>query len=124
MYKRQVWTPDNVIGVIGEFADAISYQPDDKYFNLTEMARVHRVSGGRPMLIADMGFAFPHEGYGKQEWSYYESQEAAGEGRSNPQRLSTRIASDWAASCCVTARRGLQGLCGGERQERLHRRDE
>ena len=119
---RSIWTPDNVIEVIGEFADAISYQPDDKYFNLTEMARVHRVSGGRPMLIADMGFAFPHEGYGKQEWSYYESQEAAGEGRSNPQRLSTRIASDWAASCCVTARRGLQGLCGGERQERLHRR--
>eukprot|EP01043_Picozoa_sp_COSAG02_P020059 COSAG02_NODE_981_length_15488_cov_27.585093_6_plen_463_part_00 len=75
---RSVWTPDNIIEVIGEFADAISYQPDDKYFNLTEMARVHHVSGGKPMLIADMGFAFPHSGYDKQEWHLYDSQEKAG----------------------------------------------
>ena len=83
------------------------------------MARVHRVSGGRPMLIADMGFAFPHEGYGKQEWSFYESQEAAG-ARNNALRVPTHMVSDWTASCCVTTRRGLPGLCGGERQERLH----
>ena len=49
-----------------------------KYFNLTEMARVHHVSGGKPMLIADMGFAFPHSGYDKQEWHLYDSQEQAG----------------------------------------------
>ena len=63
------------------------------------MARVHRVSGGRPMLIADMGFAFPHEGYGKQEWSFYESQEAAG-ARNNALRVPTHRVSDWTASCC------------------------
>jgi hypothetical protein len=75
---RSTWTPDNVIEVIGEFADAISYQPDSKYFNLTEMERVHHVSGGKPLLIADIGFAFPHPPYGKQEWNFYESQQAAG----------------------------------------------
>ena len=75
---RSPWTPDNVIEVIGEFADAISYQPDSKYFNLTELERVHRVSGGKPLLIADIGFAFPHPPFEKQEWNCYESQEAAG----------------------------------------------
>ncbi len=85
------------------------------------MARVHRVSGGRPMLIADMGFAFPHEGYSKQEWSFYESQEAAG-ARNNALRIPTHRSLTGQPLAVVITRRGLPGLCGGERQERLHLR--
>ena len=74
---RSVWTPDNVLEVVGRYADAISYQPDDKYFNLTEFERVHAVSGNKPMVIADIGFGWPHPGYNSTEWAMYANQEAA-----------------------------------------------
>lgn len=53
---RSVLTPDNVLKVISEYVDVLSYQPDDKFVNLTEMKRIHDVAGGKPMIIADIGF--------------------------------------------------------------------
>jgi len=74
---RSVLTPDNVLKVISEYVDVLSYQPDDKFVNLTEMKRIHDVAGGKPMIIADIGFGFPHPPYVNTEWHEYDSQEAA-----------------------------------------------
>eukprot|EP01052_Picozoa_sp_SAG31_P029409 SAG31_NODE_2921_length_4909_cov_2.815385_2_plen_463_part_00 len=73
---RSVLTPDSVIKLVGEFADAVSYQPDDKYINMTELLRVHTIAR-KPLLIADIGFGFPHEPYNKTEWHQYASEREA-----------------------------------------------
>ena len=73
------WTPDAVIKVIAGFVDVISYQPNTAAYNATEMERVHRLAGGKPMLIADIGFGFPHSPpYNRTEWQMYRSQADAG----------------------------------------------
>jgi len=75
---RTLLTPDSVIEVMSRYVDVISYQPDGVQFNGTELGRIHMLSGGKPMVIADIGFGFPHAPYDRTEWIEYPSQQAAG----------------------------------------------
>jgi len=74
----RVTTPDSVLKVIAKYADAASYQPGgDPEYNATGMERFHNVTG-LPIIIADIGFSWPHPGYSKTEWHEYASQVDAG----------------------------------------------
>ena len=47
-----------------------------RYFNETELRRIHRLTN-LPLLIADIGFGFPHAPYVHTEWHGYKSQSHA-----------------------------------------------
>jgi hypothetical protein len=88
------WTPDAVIEAAARHFDALSIQPSggitgasaadadsgvpSAAFNKSAWARVHALSGGRPLLVADVGFAFARPPYARVEWKTFASQRAAG----------------------------------------------
>ena len=69
-----IWaTPDSIIKAASPFITALSLQPSGAPFNVTtgQWAHFHQLSGRKPMLVADVGFAYPHPPYTKIEWKMY-----------------------------------------------------
>ena len=76
---RVEWTPDNVIEMIARHVDAISFQPSMTEYDPAVFSRLHNLTGGKPIIIADIGFGWPRgPPYNNTEWHKYSSQQAAG----------------------------------------------
>ena len=82
------WVPDGVLKRAGKRFHGQSYQPgggmigpptDDRLVALkrSELDRLHRLVGEKPILIADLGFAFTRPPYRFYEWGLYPDEAAA-----------------------------------------------
>ncbi len=77
--------PPNVIRVAAKYCDGLAFQPggvpgspDTGIFNATLFNELYELTG-KPLIIADVGFAFPHPRYPNEEWHKFASQQAAGD---------------------------------------------
>ncbi len=82
------WAPDGVLQRAAKRFHGQSVQPAGGMimpsapwrhvqFNRTEWDRIHNLIGGRPILVADLGFAFPRPPYRTYEWGLYTNQTEA-----------------------------------------------
>merc|ERR1712039_441902 len=77
-------TPDDVVKVALNYVDALAVQFGLDYFDNTCLPRLHEKHPGVPIVVADMGFAFPLETkYDKYMWPLFENQEAAAKAYQN-----------------------------------------
>ena len=84
------WATDGIISRAGARNDGQAIQPPGGMigpdaawrhppFNESALRAVHILSGRKPLLIADLGFAFPRAPYSLFEWGHYATQSAAAE---------------------------------------------
>lgn len=88
------WVPDSIITLAGKMHDGLSIQPEGGEiflhqpkvergmsgvtFNRSEWDWLYQLGGNKPILIADLGFAFPRDPFQAFEWNHWHNQTAAG----------------------------------------------